>query len=112
MSKYQARTEVVLNGKDAVDAVLKNDKGLQEDLFDVILMDCNMPIMDGFEASKIIKEKCRTGEIRSHPFIVAATAYSLDSFRVKARESGMDKFLVKPITIFNLEEILIERKLI
>ncbi len=71
--------------------------------YDLILMDCNMPVMDGFEASKVIKYKAMNGELSYTPFICAATAYTLESFRVKAMSSGMDRYLTKPITIMDIE---------
>ena len=52
--KYNARIQIVNNGQEALDAVIGNKEN-EEDWFDLILMDCNMPIMDGFEASRAIK---------------------------------------------------------
>ena len=76
------------NGKEAVD--LADEGGI-----DAILMDIKMPVMDGLEATKAIKEK--------HPDlpIVALTANAFDSDRQKAEEAGCDEFLPKPVSSEN-----------
>ena len=73
------------NGQEAVDMVEKNK-------YDLILMDIKMPVMDGMEATKLIKEK--------HPDlpIIALTANAFDSDRQLAFEAGCDEFLPKPIS--------------
>jgi CheY-like chemotaxis protein len=73
------------NGQEAVDMVEKND-------YDLILMDIKMPVMDGMEATRLIKEK--------HPNlpIIALTANAFDSDRQLAFEAGCDEFLPKPIS--------------
>ena len=73
------------NGQEAVDIVDKNN-------YDLILMDIKMPVMDGMEATRLIKEK--------HPNlpIIALTANAFDSDRQLAFEAGCDEFLPKPIS--------------
>ena len=73
------------NGQEAVDMVEKNK-------YDLILMDIKMPVMDGMEATRLIKEK--------HPElpIIALTANAFDSDRQLAFEAGCDEFLPKPIS--------------
>lgn len=73
------------NGQEAVDMVEKGN-------YDLILMDIKMPIMDGMEATRLIKEK--------HPDlpIIALTANAFDSDRQLAFEAGCDEFLPKPIS--------------
>ena len=73
------------NGQEAVDMVEKNN-------YDLILMDIKMPVMDGMEATRLIKEK--------HPNlpIIALTANAFDSDRQLAFEAGCDEFLPKPIS--------------
>lgn len=73
------------NGQEAVDMVEKNN-------YDLILMDIKMPVMDGMEASKLIKEK------RPDLPIIALTANAFDSDRQLAFEAGCDEFLPKPIS--------------
>ena len=74
------------NGQEAVDMVLKGG-------FDLVLMDIKMPVMDGLEATKAIKEK-----MPELP-VVALTANAFDSDRQLALEVGCDDFLTKPISI-------------
>jgi len=73
------------NGQEAVDMVEKGN-------YDIILMDIKMPVLDGMEATRQIKEK--------HPSlpIIALTANAFDSDRQLAFEAGCDEFLPKPIS--------------
>ena len=73
------------NGQEAVEMVAKGG-------FDLVLMDIKMPVMDGLEATKVIKEK--------HPDlpIIALTANAFDSDRQLALEAGCDDFLSKPVS--------------
>ena len=80
------------NGKVAVEA-LKNDSE-----FDVIFMDCQMPIMDGFEATRIIREMMATGMISKIP-IVALTAGAVAGDQDRCLAAGMDDYLTKPFKI-------------
>ncbi|MBO4720191.1 MAG: response regulator [Prevotella sp.] len=73
------------NGQEAVDMVDKND-------YDLVLMDIKMPVMDGMEATRLIKEK------RPDLPIIALTANAFDSDRQLAFEAGCDEFLPKPIS--------------
>ncbi|GAM18805.1 hypothetical protein SAMD00019534_019800 [Acytostelium subglobosum LB1] len=86
--------KLAANGLEAVDAVQKYD-------FDVILMDCQMPLMDGFQATKAIRELESVGKINPPPLkksphliIIALTANNED--RQKCLNVGMDDFLPKP----------------
>ena len=84
LKKYY-QFERAKNGQEAVEMV---DKGQ----YDIVLMDIKMPIMDGLEATKAIKEK--------HPDlpIVALTANAFDSDRQLAMEVGCNDFLSKPVS--------------
>ncbi len=75
------------NGQDALHQLQKNT-------FDLILMDCEMPIMDGYEASRRIRSM-QLGQQRTS--IIALTADAFDENRKKCEEAGMDDFLSKPI---------------
>ncbi len=68
----------------------------QERSFDVILMDCEMPVMDGFEAAKRIRDIERQDPARGHMPIVALTAHALSGDRENCLAHGMDEYLTKP----------------
>ena len=84
LKKYY-QFERAKNGQEAVEMVDKNQ-------YDIVLMDIKMPIMDGLEATKAIKEK--------HPDlpIVALTANAFDSDRQLAMDIGCNDFLSKPVS--------------
>ncbi|MDD3275811.1 MAG: PAS domain S-box protein [Kiritimatiellales bacterium] len=71
--------------------------------FDLIFMDCQMPIMDGFETTQAIRQM--VGEIRDIP-IVAMTAHALKEDRQKCIDAGMDDYLSKPVHMESLVAVL------
>jgi len=80
------------NGQSAVQLFMTQQ-------FDLILMDCEMPVMDGFDATKRIREIERLRNSDAEPLrlpIVALTAHALAEVRERCLEAGMDDFLVKP----------------
>jgi CheY-like chemotaxis protein len=79
---------VVNNGREAVDA-------LREQAFDLVLMDVEMPELDGLEATRLIREMER--DTGSHTLIVAMTAHAVTGFQAKCLEAGMDDYISKPI---------------
>jgi signal transduction histidine kinase/DNA-binding response OmpR family regulator len=89
--------ETVGNGREAVDAQLR-------DGYDLIFMDVQMPVMDGYEASAEI----RRHEIRSrrHVPIVAMTANALNEDRDACLAAGMDDYVSKPVSLANLRIVL------
>jgi CheY-like chemotaxis protein len=79
---------------DIVDNGLKIFDLLEEKKFDIILMDIQMPVMDGLEATSIIREiEKGTGK---HTPIIGITAYSVIADREKCIKAGMDDYLQKP----------------
>ena len=84
---------VANNGREALDAYAKG-------AFDLILMDCHMPEMDGFEATL----QLRAGGNRVR--IIALTASAMEDERAHCFAVGMDDFLSKPLTAANLRDAL------
>ncbi|MDQ8186323.1 response regulator [Pelagicoccus sp. SDUM812002] len=87
--KYGYSVDTAGNGKEAVKQYLSFN-------YDAIFMDCMMPIMDGFEATKAIRKYERDGD-RPHVPIIALTANAFLGDQQKCIESGMDDYLSKPI---------------
>ena len=69
---------------------------------DVILMDLNLPRMDGFAAAKLMRQK---NELKNVP-IIAVTAHQDTGFRTDAKASGFDAYVTKPIDINWLKELI------
>ena len=82
------------NGLEAVEAVRKNR-------YNIVLMDCEMPVMDGLQATRKIRR-----EQSAHIPIVAVTAHALDTQRTICSEAGMDDFITKPLQIPDLMAVL------
>ena len=98
LEKLGAQATVVNNGQQAVEAI-------QRQSFDIVLMDCDMPIMDGFEAAKRIREVHGNRGLAPVP-IIALTANTLEELGERARQPVMDAHLVKPIHLRELRELL------
>lgn len=97
LEKRNHSVTVVMNGKEALAA-------LESDEFDLLLMDMQMPEMDGFEATTILRERERsTGR---HQQIIAMTALALNGDRERCIAAGMDGYLSKPIRPQELDEVL------
>ncbi len=88
------------DGTDAVDMV----KASEEYYYDVILMDVQMPIMDGYEATRIIRTLPRE-DVRDMP-IIAMTANAMDEDKEEALKSGMNDHIAKPIDMDMFMEVL------
>mgnify|MGYP000969532500 FL=1 len=87
LKKSKVNVLWVENGKDAVDMILSNDS------IDLVLLDINLPVMNGYEVVKIIKEK------KPSLPVIAQTAYALGGDRENAIAAGCDDYVSKPISI-------------
>lgn len=89
------RVDIAANGFEALDALAQHD-------YEMVLMDCQMPQMDGYEATRRIRQGL--GGVRNSDIpIVALTAHCLQGDRQKCMEAGMDDFLSKPVNAEVLE---------
>ena len=83
------RVDVAANGKEAITC-------LEHVPYDMVLMDCEMPEMDGFEATAIIRDP--RSAVRNHEVpVIALTAHSVEGDREKCLEAGMNDYLDKPV---------------
>ena len=90
----------VVNGQEAVDTFRESE----EDYYDLILMDIRMPVMDGLEATRLIRALNRP-DARTVP-IVAMSANAFEEDMKKSLESGMNAHLAKPFQVEALVETL------
>lgn len=67
--------------------------------YNIIFMDCHMPVMDGFEATRQIREMEAKSEMKGHIPIIAVTADAMQGDRERCLAGGMDDYIAKPITI-------------
>lgn len=91
------QAEVVNNGLDAISAV-------ENKFYDLILMDCEMPKLNGFDATRRIRTLEKT--LNRHSKIIALTAHAITSHKEKCLSAGMDDYIPKPIDVNLLTEKL------
>ena len=90
--------EIAVDGKQALEALARKD-------FDLVLMDCHLPHMDGYETSRQIRK--RGSRVRNHDIpIVATTAAALDRDRAKCFAAGMNGYVSKPLRFDTLERAI------
>jgi signal transduction histidine kinase/CheY-like chemotaxis protein len=90
------RTDVVGNGKEAVEA-------MRQLPYDLVLLDCHMPVMDGYSACRAIRANEAAGQ---HVPIIAMTANALAGDREKCLAAGMDDYLPKPMRMADIAGVL------
>jgi signal transduction histidine kinase/ActR/RegA family two-component response regulator len=96
LEKINCRVDTAANGAEALEAVTRLP-------FDLVLMDCQMPVMDGCEATVAIR---RLAGVQGRVPIVALTASALPSERDRCFAAGMDDYIAKPATVEELERVV------
>jgi CheY-like chemotaxis protein len=99
------RSDVANNGREAIDALTRGGR------YDAILMDIQMPVMDGLDATREIRRLEAAGAIPRAPggganFIVAVSANATAENHQEGFEAGMDDYITKPIYPTRLRELL------
>ena len=96
LGKLGYRADVVANGVEVL-------RALERQPYDIVLMDVQMPEMDGFEAARAI---CKHWSSAEKPRIIAITAYALQGDREKCLDAGMDDYISKPVKLEDLRTII------
>ena len=91
------QVDVAGNGREVLEA-------LDRDSYDLILMDCQMPELDGLQATRLIREK---GYSKTDLPVIALTANVFDEDRERCIEAGMNDFIAKPVLLENLRKVLV-----
>jgi|GEM_PF-1446455 len=101
LQKLGCHVEIARTGREAVEAITRT-------VYDVVLMDCEMPEMDGYEATREVRR--REEGTPSHLPIMALTGHASDEDAQKCHQAGMDKVMTKPLTLpilrASLQELL------
>lgn len=109
LGKLGFTCDTAYNGEQAIHMVQKKNQefrsGKWESQYRLIFMDCNMPIMDGFEASRILKTMVKSGELEPIA-IVACTAFTSEKEKQRAVEVGMDGYCIKPMNKEKVSEFV------
>ncbi len=94
LKKLGFNADIANNGTEVMDA-------LSKDNYELVFMDCQMPVMDGYEATKAI----RNSDYKDIP-IVALTANAMPGDKEKCLSVGMDYYIVKPLSITSIQQAL------
>jgi len=97
LRRLHCTVQVANNGREALDA-------MEQESFDLVLMDCQMPEMDGFSATRERRRREAAGAPRLT--IAAMTAHAMRGDRERCLEAGMDDYLTKPISTERIAELL------
>lgn len=100
LQKLGHKVEVLSNGQEVLDKVQADDRS-----FDMILMDCEMPVMDGYEATRRIRQWERKNQMLP-VVIIALTAHLIDDQRDICLNAGMDNCIDKPLDAKKLNELV------
>ena len=99
LRQFGLATQYAINGKEALELVQANP-----DAFSMVLMDLQMPVMDGITATQLIRQ--HENHTNGHILIVALTANETEGIQEQCLDAGMDDFMHKPVTLTKLEHLL------
>lgn len=100
LAKFQLTPDIAENGLAALEL-------LERKSYDLVLMDCQMPVLDGYEATRILREReVSNPDLHRKTAVVALTAHATTEARELCLSSGMDDFLSKPVNLLTLAEVL------
>ncbi len=87
------------NGKEAL-------KVMEDNRYNVVFMDCQMPVMDGYQATQAIRDMEKVGELDYQAKIIAMTGNAMEGDRERCIEAGMDDYMAKPVRFSLLKKTL------
>jgi PAS domain S-box-containing protein len=99
LAKFQLKPDLANNGQVALDM-------LEQQAYDLVFMDCQMPVMDGYEATRALREREIVTNSQSRTPVTALTAHASAGEREKCLSAGMDDYLSKPASRADLAVIL------
>lgn len=100
MKKWETEFAIAKNGMEAIQELEKTN-------FDIVLMDLQMPVMDGYEATENIR-KINSTVINPHVPVIAVSADAYETTRIKAFEAGVSDYISKPFNHENLFELIVK----
>ncbi|MDQ3202087.1 MAG: response regulator [Pseudomonadota bacterium] len=98
LGKLNLQPDTASNGEEAL-------KAMKAQRYDLVLMDCEMPILDGFSATQQLRA-WEVGNQRTRTPVVALTAHILTEHKERARQAGMDGHMAKPVELSQLRELI------
>ena len=99
LTKLNCVFDLAENGEEVLKLVKSKD-------YDIILMDCQMPLLDGYDTTQAIRQLEASNELSKHIIIIAMTANAFAEDRDRCLASGMDDYLSKPLRRQQLQETL------
>jgi CheY-like chemotaxis protein len=105
LKHYGLKIDTAISGVEAIDKVRAVENGPENEKYDLIFMDHMMPVMDGIEATHIIRGKLSSEYSKNVP-IIALTANAIAGSKEMFLENGFNSFISKPIDIAQLDEEL------
>ena len=106
MNLQLALNQLEILGYQDIDSATNGEEALNkllEQQYQIVLMDCQMPILDGYETTQALRQLERTSQ---HTIVVGMTAYAMTGDRQKCLDAGMDDYLSKPVAIQQLQAVI------
>jgi len=100
LKKFGAEVDVVSDGQQCL-----NSLKVEREKYDLILMDVQMPVLDGLQATKLIRENEKEFGYPRKP-IIGLTAHAIQGYKDKCIEAGMDAYTCKPFQVKQLLEVM------
>jgi len=91
LEKFHCIIDICSSGAEAIDVIAEGE-------YDLIFLDCQLPVLSGYEVASEIRDREKKGYIRHKNTIVACTANSMEGDRQRCLDAGMDDHIVKPVT--------------